>query len=163
METNKTHYTEADLLETYYTKPGQSMPVMMHLASCQECASRYERLERKLREAAACPAEKPDSFWARQRISIMRRVHSVRRPQVRNLGPARIAAAAVLAFLLGGALVFEVTRAERGSAPATIARTAPSSTKGAEDLQLPRDPWQSDELQEFQPIVQWESWVSEGL
>ena len=25
------HYSEADLLETYYTQPGQSMPVMMRI------------------------------------------------------------------------------------------------------------------------------------
>ena len=58
----KTHYSEADLLETYYTAPGQSMPVMMHLAGCTECAARYERLDRKLREAAACHTERPDTF-----------------------------------------------------------------------------------------------------
>src|SRR6266487_4432284 len=51
----KTHFSEADLLETYYLQPGESMPVMMHLAVCDECAAKYERLERKLREAAACP------------------------------------------------------------------------------------------------------------
>ena len=43
------HFSEAELLETYYTQPGESMPVMMHLASCSDCAARYERLERKLR------------------------------------------------------------------------------------------------------------------
>ena len=48
------HYSEADLLETYYMQPGQSLPVMMHLAECNDCAARYERLEHKLREAASC-------------------------------------------------------------------------------------------------------------
>ena len=47
------HFSEADLLETYYTEPGQSMPVMMHLAECKECAARYARLDRKLREAGS--------------------------------------------------------------------------------------------------------------
>ena len=162
MNTNKPHYTEADLLETYYTKPGESMPVMMHLASCSECAARYERLERKMREAAACPNEKPDSFWARQRISIMRKVHGMEKPHARSAGPARIAAAAVLAFLLGGAVVYEVTRhQEEKTVTATHASAA--AVKSADDVQLPRDPWQSEELQEFRPIVEWESWMSEGL
>lgn len=58
----KEHYTEADLLETYYVEPGASMPVMMHLASCAECAARYDRLERKMREAAACHPEKPTAL-----------------------------------------------------------------------------------------------------
>src|SRR5213082_3253280 len=55
--TMKTHYTEADLLETYYLQPGESMPVMMHLAQCSECSVRYEKLERKLREVASCETE----------------------------------------------------------------------------------------------------------
>ena len=162
MNPNKTHYTEADLLETYYTQPGESMPVMMHLASCEECAARYERLERKMREAAACPTEKPDSFWARQRLSIMRKLPLARKPHVRNHQPARIAAAAVLAFLLGGAFVYEVTQRET-QMPKTPPVQTTASVKNADDLQLPRDPWQSEELEEFQPIVEWESWVNEGL
>jgi hypothetical protein len=160
MNTNKSHYSEADLLETYYTQPGESMPVMMHLASCEECAARYEKLAQKLRDAAACSTEKPDSFWARQRLSIMRKLPLVKKPQVRNHGPARIAAAAVLAFMLGGAFVYEVRRHEPMPATPPVQAT---STKSADDLQLPRDPWQSEELQDFQPIVQWESWVSDGL
>ena len=162
MNTNKTHYTEADLLETYYTQPGESMPVMMHLASCAECASRYEKLERKLRDSAACSTDKPDSFWARQRLSIMRKLPLVAKPHVRNHGPARIAAAAVLAFLLGGTVVYEVTRREVRM-PVTPPAQASATTKNVDDLQLPRDPWQSEELQDFEPIVEWESWVSEGL
>ena len=161
MKTDKPHYTEADLLETYYTQPGESMPVMMHLASCTDCASRYEKLERKLRDAAACSTEKPDSFWARQRLSVMRKIHMVKRPQARNHGPARIAAAAVLAFLLGGAFVYEVNRRER--LPELPPAQTTSAAKSVDDLQLPRDPWQSEELQDFQPIVEWESWVSDGL
>ena len=53
----KDHFTEADLLETYYMEPGASMPIMMHLANCAECAARYERLDRKMREAGACHAQ----------------------------------------------------------------------------------------------------------
>jgi hypothetical protein len=160
MNTSKTHYSEADLLETYYTQPGESMPVMMHLASCQECAGRYDKLARKLRDAAACPTEKPDSFWARQRLSIMRKLPLLKKPRTRDHGPARIAAAAVMAFLLGGAFVYEVTRREPLPATPPVQAT---SAKSVDDLQLPRDPWQSEELEDFQPIVQWESWVSEGL
>src|SRR5438309_11441989 len=70
--TMKTHYTEADLLETYYLQPGESMPVMMHLAQCSECSARYEKLERKLREVASCDVERPETFWSRQRHLIMR-------------------------------------------------------------------------------------------
>lgn len=66
------HYNEAELLETYYTQPGESMPVMTHLASCEECASRYQRLERKLREAAACAPRRP--LWSRLRGAIAQKL-----------------------------------------------------------------------------------------
>lgn len=56
----KNHYSEADLLDTYYTQPGASLPVMMHLADCAECAARYEKLERKVRDLAACARHRED-------------------------------------------------------------------------------------------------------
>src|SRR4029078_13034199 len=105
MNTNKPHFSEADLLETYYTKPGESMPVMMHLASCEECAARYERLERKLRDAAACPTEPADGFCSRQRASIMGKVQGVHPTRGYAIAPLRVAAAALLAFVLGGTTV----------------------------------------------------------
>jgi predicted anti-sigma-YlaC factor YlaD len=163
MNPNKTHFTEADLLETYYTKPGESMPVMMHLASCTECAARYERLQRKLRDAASCPAEKPESFWARQRGSIIRKVQGTRPKHAHAASYARLAAAAALAFILGGALVYEIVKPEARPVPVAVTQTmAPAVVSSNEDLQLPRDPWQSEELQEFRPIVEWESWMKEG-
>ncbi len=164
MNTNKPHFTEADLLETYYTKPGESMPVMMHLASCAECAARYERLERKLRDAAACPTNPPESFWARQRSSIMGKVHGTHPTHAYAVAPVRVAAAAVLAFVFGGTLVYQVTKSEQRPAPVVITQTvAQPAVKSGDDLQLARDPWQSEELKEFEPIVQWESWTNEGL
>src|SRR5207244_8391711 len=101
------HYSEADLLETYYTQPGDSMPVMMHVAECSECAARYQRLDRKLREAAVCNTERPETFWSRQRIAIMRKIErhaAAARGAVRT---GRGAAAASLGFLLGGRVVYK--------------------------------------------------------
>src|SRR6185436_8055439 len=104
------HFSEADLLETYYTQPGESMPVMMHLAECSECASRYERLERKVRGLAECEHDKPETFWARQRLSIMRRVQERRAPAF-----ARYAAAAAIVLVLGGVVAYrnEVSESQR--------------------------------------------------
>jgi predicted anti-sigma-YlaC factor YlaD len=151
------HYSEADLLETYYTQPGESMPVMMHLAECSECASRYERLERKVRGLAACEHDKPETFWARQRLSIMRRVQERRAPAF-----ARYAAAAAIVLVLSGIVASRVdestSRPVDKSPIATTASLDDSTTRRLDDS-VSSDPWQSEELKDLQPVVAWESWV----
>ena len=150
----KEHYTEADLLETHYTQPGESMPVMMHLAQCPDCAAKYERLDRKLRDAASCHSEKGEDFWARQRATIM---HSIVQNRASSGASLRVAAAALLALLLGG---FGVYRLFDDAQPEVTAITE-SAPQATED-ELTADPWASDELQEFQAVVQWESWIAEA-
>jgi len=157
------HYTEADLLETHYTQPGESMPVMMHLASCTECAAKYERLEQKLREAAACQTERPATFWSRQRLLIMKKVAG--QPRTQGV-PWRVAAAAVLAFVLGGTVVYKSLSTPIGepAPPPAVASVSVATQPPVddEDFQTPRDPWESDELQDFHNVVQWESWVAQS-
>ena len=109
--TMKPHFSEADLLETYYTQPGESMPVMMHLADCPECAARYERLERKVRGLAACAhdeviEQKPETFWARQRLSVMRKIDARRGRTSSFARVTRIAAAAMLVMVLGALITW---------------------------------------------------------
>ncbi len=163
------HFSEADLLETYYMQPGESMPVMMHLASCRDCAGRYDRLERKLREAATCSTSeaKPETFWTRQRMSVMRKIGTRQQHTSHVLRVTRVAAAAVLAFLLGGIMVYKSVEPKMDHQAATViththaAPNAPAA-KANDDLQVPRDPWQSDELKDFHNVVQWESWVADS-
>ena len=142
----KEHYTEADLLETYYMQPGASMPVMMHLAKCSDCAARYDRLDRKMREAAVCHSEKDEGFWAMQRAAVMARVgsrHMVQRSW-------RVAAAALLAVAIGGgAMLYQ--REEPVPQPVVVAQPVVES--------VPTDPWQSDELADFGAVVEWETWI----
>ena len=156
------HFSEADLLETYYTQPGDSMPVMMHLADCSECAARYERLERKLREAAACHTEKPATFWTRQRLQIMRRVDAQNAHAISARRTLRVAAAAILSFFLGGALVYETVKPAHQPAPMVKVAPVvaqPASALSAADI---HDAWQSEELQDFHNVVEWESWVADN-
>jgi predicted anti-sigma-YlaC factor YlaD len=149
----KQHYSEADLLETYYTQPGESMPVMMHLAECSECAARYERLERKVRGLAACEHEKPETFWARQRSSILQRVEGQRRVPV-----MRYAAAAVLTLTLGGLVTWKAVD-ESSSRQVVKTETTAQILDDSATRRLDDSPWQSDELKDYQPVVAWESWV----
>lgn len=159
----KQHFTEADLLETYYTQPGESMPVMMHLADCSECAARYERLEQKLRGLAACDhAEKPETFWARQRISVMRKIDARRDRSATASRFSRVAAAAVLVVLLGGG----VLTWQNQSTSRQVVEQQPTATASLDDSTTPSlddsistDPWESEELSDFQSVVAWESWV----
>jgi predicted anti-sigma-YlaC factor YlaD len=165
------HYSEADLLETYYTAPGSSMPVMMHLASCPDCAARYERLESKLRKVSEpCSVEeKPATFWSRQRHLVLRGVEERQRNAMQLRRFSRIAAAAVISFVLGGTIVYEsVTPEQHTSAPRpqATATAAPGALLSANheksDELLTRDPWQSEELSDFHKVVEWESWEPEG-
>ena len=155
----KNHFSEADLLETYYMQPGDSMPVMMHLASCTECAARYERLERKMREAAVC-STKPETFWSRQRLSIVRRV-AAQPARVARIGAlARVAAAAVLAFALGGAVMYHEVKQDKPVPPQEQKLVVKAPT--VDEMHAPINPWESEELTQFHEVVQWESWESDS-
>jgi hypothetical protein len=153
------HYNEAELLETYYTQPGESMPVMMHLASCSDCAARYARLERKLREAAVCETEKPDTFWTRQRLQIMRRVDAQNVNAKTAARTLRVAAAAILSFFLGGAVVYETVKPVQHQPPPVVAVTPPATVAPVPAATDIHDAWQSDELKDFHNVVEWEAWV----
>ncbi|HEV3486579.1 MAG TPA: hypothetical protein VG106_14305 [Vicinamibacterales bacterium] len=157
------HYSEADLLETYYTQPGESLPVMMHLADCADCAARYERVEKKVRGLAACEHDKPETFWARQRMSIMRRIDAEGRRTSTFARGARLAAAAALVVVVGGVATWQVNEESRSQGVEKKTTTASvsldDSTTRRLDDSAAADPWQSDELNEYQSMVAWESWV----
>lgn len=155
----KTHFTEADLLETYYMKPGESMPVMMHLADCAECAAKYEKLERKIREAAVCAPEKEESFWVRQRASVMQAVAASRGERRTYFVPAA-AAAVLVAFIAGGVVLQRDEVAAPVPVPAVAAQQAVANP--TEETQVPSDPWDSQELEEFGSVVEWETWSTDA-
>ena len=156
----KQHFSEADLLETYYTKPGESLPVMMHLADCAECAARYERLERKMQSLRECPHhDKPETFWARQRMSIMRKIDTRRE---RRTSFARIAAAAAVVLAVTATVTWD--RVDESSSLPVVETVEAKSIDDSTTRRLDdsSDPWASDELNEYSSMVAWESWVEEG-
>jgi predicted anti-sigma-YlaC factor YlaD len=156
------HYSEADLLETYYMRPDEATAVIAHVNECRECQDRYRRLAKKLREIAVCPAEKPATFWTRQRLMIMRTIENARQQSERTARTMRIAAAAVLAFLLGGAVVYKSVEPVLKAPAVVVSQQTAAPAGSSDDLQLPRDPWQSEELKDFGSVVQWESWVPDS-
>jgi hypothetical protein len=82
---------------------------------------------------------------------------------------SRVAAAAVISFVLGGTVVYESVTPERHTgapAPQATGTAAPGTLLGASrektpDELLARDPWQSEELSDFHNVVEWESWEPE--
>lgn len=156
------HYSEADLLETYYMRPDEASDIIQHVNGCADCQNRYRKLAEKLRDLAACPTDKPATFWARQRLMIMRAVENAREHSGRGARVGRVAAAATLAFILGGAVVYKTVEPSLKKAPAVVSQQATAPLPPADDLQIPRDPWQSDELKDFGTVVQWESWVGDN-
>lgn len=154
------HFSEAELLETYYMQPSEASAIIEHVNGCNDCQDRYRRLAQKLRDAAACPTDKPDTFWTRQRLMIMRAVDNARAQSQRNMRTARVAAAAFLAFVLGGAVVYKSVEPQLKTQPAIV---APAPVASTDDLKVPADPWQSDELKDFGSVVQWETWGESKL
>src|SRR5437868_14791446 len=104
------HFNEAELLETYYMQPSEASAIIEHVNGCNDCQDRYRRLAQKLRDVAACPSDKPPTFWTRQRMIITRAVENARRQSDTAARTGRIAAAAMLAFVLGGAVVYKTIR-----------------------------------------------------
>ncbi|HVT45598.1 MAG TPA: hypothetical protein VMT00_14555 [Thermoanaerobaculia bacterium] len=170
------HHTEVELLELYYLPPGDSMPVMMHVAECDECTARYERLEQKLRRGAqACHARtaaKPDSFWSRQRRGILEAIERGDRPQLSWRRPLLVAAAAILVVALAGVLSNRPgnrSGPEEGAgvvAPPMSANEQAAPTPAddylPQGLQAMRDPWETDQLKDLHGMVAWESWELES-
>lgn len=165
------HYTEADLLELHYVPSEETQEAQNHLRDCGECGNKFERLGQKLRSAAmsACPVleSKPESFWTRQRISILRRTQTSPQRQVGVLFRARTAVAAMIVFSV---LSFAIYRITPGSPPAVATGIQPDSSTLSqpvaaavlESVETSDDPWSSRELVAFKDVVEWEAWVAES-
>ncbi|HEY5610756.1 MAG TPA: hypothetical protein VIL97_06100 [Thermoanaerobaculia bacterium] len=166
------HYTEAEMLELHYI-PGGLVPAIRHLPECEECHATFEKLQRKLHEAArsACAdvvERKPETFWSRQRIAIMRAIErqsAPKRPAVYSA--KRLAVAAILVLVIGGsaALVTLQVMSPKSETPSRdlvqIQTVEHTEEMGVEllDLQASNDPWDAKELESFGEVVEWESWI----
>jgi hypothetical protein len=163
------HYTEVDLLETYYADAEAAGIVGLHVSGCERCTMTLGRLKIKMMTPApgSCSADsKPEPFWERQRSSIMNRIGVRSRRTIQTQRFSRIAAAAAVSFLLGGAVVYEIAlpsppsmAVTRPTTVAAVASTAFEDRTGDVLSSVP-DPWQSEELSDFHNVVSWQSWVT---
>lgn len=170
------HYSEVDLLEVHYLPAAELVPVHKHLSSCPECMSRYDTLQKKLRASigASCGRieQKPQTFWDRQRFSIMRKIQEqprqISRPS-RSYAWVGIAAALIIVVALALILGQDPSAGMRGSAApevATVESQEPLPEIDAaadvfQELRAVNDPWSSDELSGFRGAVEWETWTTE--
>lgn len=162
------HYSEVELLEQYYLVSGQD-EVGRHVGECEVCATRYQRLREKLSCSAADHRQqvnsKPESFWVRQRMAIQREIARGNREM-----PAlawRLAVAAVLLIFAGAAIVVVINSpGERLSPQVVQSVPAPEMTDPilatVSENSVPADPWESDQLQPYSELVEWESWLAES-
>lgn len=138
-----------------------------HLLSCGRCRDRADLIaaqwadeRRGIRDRAE---GKPESFWLEQRAAVRRRLESDRRvgvspPLVWALVAALVISAVGLALTIGnepvGPLTSPVQSAELSDGPLETFELEESEAW---------DPWQSDELQAYHQVVEWESWIEEDV
>ncbi|MGK2856364.1 MAG: hypothetical protein ACSLFQ_04080 [Thermoanaerobaculia bacterium] len=165
------HYGNDELVAHAFL-PDEDPEIALHLASCVRCAQRFDDTREALRRHAGAgdAAEKMETFWKRQELSVMRSIDEKRR-RARGLGAGFAAAAAIVFVVVGfwaGRGSVATTPLTTTIASATIASTATQSVGATQDTgfatsQLATDPWESEQLQDFQSVVAWETWVDEDL
>jgi anti-sigma factor RsiW len=164
------HLTDADLVALVLL-PDDAPDARLHLAACSECAARIDRVTNEVtrhREEHADSVEAHDAtFWKRQELAIMRDVARASRRTAPRRG---FVAAAILAVALGSFWFGRVSVDEIAGNPVEVATsTAPSLPDVQSSLPamvvpatvVTTDPWENESLEEFQAVVDWESWIED--
>ena len=169
-----THLDQTRLIEAIYLQDS-SLSETAHLASCETCKARFDALKAGLEADAGRLRDtvdsRPESFWSRQRLSIVRRVASEAEPR-RDRTARRYAIAAIISLaVLAGSLLYRAFIDSYSSAPETH-RASTSSESPVPDVRAEAtadvalfeetttaDPWASEELEDFRQVVSWESWI----
>lgn len=160
------HLDQADMLEVLYldeTTDDRST----HLGTCIPCHDRFTALRAELEEdreaIEARVASKPDSFWTGQRDEIVARATHSRRGAFGFLR-FRPAFSILMAILLLATAMVMLRTAQHGTTAQTPTDVAVRSTSDElfeeEDLRA-LDPWETDELESFRQIVEWEEWIDD--
>lgn len=163
------HLNDAELVALALL-PDDDAEARIHLAGCQSCTSRMDKVAAEVakhREDHEASIESRDAtFWKRQELAIMRNVAKTGSPAAarRSFVAAAIIAVAIGGFWFGRTTVQESTPGH--SSPAAIASATSSTTPRTPDVVVPAaavstDPWDTETLEEFQPVVDWESWVED--
>jgi len=166
----KKHLNDAEIV-TLALLPDESPEARLHLADCAECTDQFDAAMLELERQRGLHRDSVESrdatFWKRQELAIMRKVALQRKPPAVR---SSFAVAALLTFALGGFWFgrssVQIDTAPATSSAATVALAAPAPSDQSQTLDLTgsavtTDPWESESLEEFQAVVDWESWVDE--
>ncbi len=152
------HWDDASLLEAHYLETTGHAELAEHLSDCGDCRMRLSEVVSIAREVGT-EAELPDTFWTRQRMIVEKRVaaaDAAARPLLRMM---HVAVAAMLALVLGGFLFYRSTSQLPQPLAVTHSATTRVVTPATEELMIPHDPWESEQLKDFSSVVEWESLV----
>jgi len=164
------HLTDEQFLEAHFLD--SAGPIEEHLAHCTACRKQFELISSRFELAARAGMEsfeaKPDTFWARQRFAIRRRIEEQRREPASPIRPSvRWVAAVASIMLLGSFLLYRISLSERVSTETAIVAASPTPHSAApandvlEGVGRLGDPWESEALQSFGDAVQWETWAAD--
>ena len=164
------HLDDGSLLEIVYLNAAPD-GAEAHLAECRSCrnnlaALRSEvELDRSAHEGRL--AAKPEQFWQTQREEIVARAASGPRKAASffRLRPA-IAISILMAFLLItlGLMLTRVSSDEGvlpNASPQITDLREPAPDLFEEDDLRALDPWESEELEPFHQMVEWETWIDQ--
>lgn len=162
----KHHLDRADLLEILYL--GETTEESSnHLTSCVICHDRLAFLRTTMEQDRAELRDRvtarPESFWDSQRDEIVSRVVTTNLSSFSFLR-LRYALSAIMAILLVGVAGLFLRAAREDAAP-TGTRTVVTETVHEElfeqdDLRA-FDPWETEELESFHEVVEWETWLAD--
>jgi hypothetical protein len=161
-----THYGDIDLIDLYYLGD-EAAEMRQHVDACAECAGKYRALSASLAASAARQRpDMPESFWARQKHAILRRVAAERRPWWQK-PVMRFSVAAGFALVIAGGWLMVARQQTAPLQPhPVVTQTAaaavdpqPADSAILGEFDAGADPWASDELEPLRGVVAWESWV----
>ncbi|MDX1584228.1 MAG: hypothetical protein R3338_11580, partial [Thermoanaerobaculia bacterium] len=164
----KHHLDREELLEILYLDE-PSRECEEHLVSCALCHDQLTELRSEVesdRLALSSRVEaKPERFWSEQREEI------VTRAITSNVGAFsllrhRLGISIAMAILLVALGMFMIRTAREeivAPAPVETVETAAPSELFEDDEVRELDPWETDELESFHQIVEWEEWIDEDV
>lgn len=151
------HLEGADLVELALLDVPEDVR-RQHLQRCSSCTLRFTEVRTELADDRAMHHEEvaalPATFWTRQRMAVSRTV----RRRLRNAVIARLVAAAAVILLIAAGALFN-----RPPDAVVVESTSPVVSEIAEvpPPEISSDPWESEELSDYQTLVDWESWAVE--